>query len=254
MNFTAPILPLGTRIAMLARLMTLQGSYNYETMVGNGLAFAMEPALRLLPGGPGGEAYQAAMARQSRYFNAHPYLAAVAVGALARAELTLEDPERIERFRTASCGPLGSVGDRLVWAAWLPFCSLLALFVFGMGAGPLATILLFLVTYNAGHIGLRVWGLNAGWSRGLGVASVLGNPVFRDGPLVIARGGAFIGGAAVPLVIAGAAGARSVGVLMIAAVAAIGATVLVLLEGRLAGWRAATWVLVALLLYAVLGR
>ena len=38
-------------------------------------------------------------------------------GALARAELDGEPPARIERFRTALCGPLGSVGDRLVWAA-----------------------------------------------------------------------------------------------------------------------------------------
>jgi PTS system mannose-specific IID component len=252
MNFTAPPLTLGTRLSMLARLMTLQGSYNYETMVGNGLAFAMEPALRMLPGGPSGDAYRAAMARQSRYFNAHPYLAAVAVGALARAELMLEDPERIERFRTASCGPLGSVGDRLVWAAWLPFCSLLALLAFGLGVSAGATVVGFLVVYNVGHLGLRAWGLSAGWNRGLAVASVLGNPLFRDGPAFIARAAAFAGGVAIPLVIAVAAGARPAGVLMIAAVAAIGATVLVLLEGRLAGWRAGTWVLVALALHAVL--
>jgi PTS system mannose-specific IID component len=252
MNFTAPPLTLGTRLSMLARLMTLQGSYNYETMVGNGLAFAMEPALRMLPGGRSGDQYRAAMARQSRYFNSHPYLAAVAVGALARAELMLEDPDRIERFRTASCGPLGSVGDRLIWAAWLPFCSLLALLTFALGGSAGATIAGFLLLYNAGHLGLRAWGLNAGWNRGLAVASALGSPVFRDGPAFIARAGAFVGGVAIPLVIGMAAGARPAGVLMIAAVAAIGATVLVLLEGRLAGWRAATWVLVTLTLYAVL--
>ena len=40
-----------------------------------------EPALRLLPGGVGGPAYRAALARECQYFNAHPYLAAIAVGA-----------------------------------------------------------------------------------------------------------------------------------------------------------------------------
>ena len=84
--------------------------------------------------GQDGHAYRAALARESQYFNAHPYLAAVAVGALARAELDGEPPARIERFRTALCGPLGSVGDRLVWAAWLPLCSLVALAAFGLGA------------------------------------------------------------------------------------------------------------------------
>jgi PTS system mannose-specific IID component len=252
MNFTAPPLPLRARLAMLMRLMTLQGSYNYETMVGNGIAYAMEPALRLLPGGPRGDAYRSAIARQSRYFNAHPYLAAVAVGAMAKAELSLEDPERIERFRTAACGPLGSVGDRLVWQSWLPLCSLLALLAFGLGATPATTLVMFLVLYNIGHIALRVWGLNTGWSRGLAVGSALGNPVFREGPALIARVGAFIGGVAIPVAIAAAASARPAGVVMIAAVAAIGATVLVLLEGRLAGWRAAIWMLGGLTLLGVL--
>ena len=103
---------------------------------GNGIGFCIEPALRLLPGGIHTPAFHQALARESRYFNAHPYLASVAVGALARAELDGEDPVRIERFRTALCGPLGSVGDRLVWAGWLPFCSLASLAVFGLGGEP----------------------------------------------------------------------------------------------------------------------
>ena len=115
-------IPVRTRLAMFVRLLAIQGAWNYETLLGNGVGFCVEPALRLLPGGQDGPAYRAALARQSQYFNAHPYMAAVAVGALARAELQAEDAAKIERFRTALCGPLGSVGDRLVWATWLPAC------------------------------------------------------------------------------------------------------------------------------------
>ena len=122
------------------RLLAIQGSWNYETLLGNGIGFCIEPALRLLPGGIHTPAFHAALARESRYFNAHPYLASIAVGALARAELDGEPPERIERFRTALCGPLGSVGDRLVWAGWLPFCSLASLALFGLGAGTFAVV------------------------------------------------------------------------------------------------------------------
>jgi len=240
-----PWLPLRTRVAMLLRLMTLQGSYNYETMIGNGIAFSMEPALRLLPGGRGGDAYRDAMARQSRYFNAHPYFAAVAVGALARAELSLESPERIERFRTAACGPLGSVGDRLVWAAWLPLCSLIALAAFGLGARASVVVATFLVVYNAGHFALRIWALNVGWRDGLGVASALAAPLFRKGPAVLTRAAALLAGIAIPLAIGAAAGARPLGVIVIGALGALGATVLVLLHGRLAGWRTAIWLLAA---------
>lgn len=254
MTGVPPCLPAATRWHMLARMMTLQGSYNYETMIGNGIAFAMEPALRLLPGGRGGEAYRAALARQSRYFNAHPYLAAVAIGALARAELALEDPERIERFRTAACGPLGSVGDRLVWAAWLPLCSLLALLAFGLGAGPLLTVAAFLTVYNAGHIALRVWGLNAGWRDGLAVAAALGAPLFREGPTVLARIGALVAGVAIPLVLMRAAGARPEGVLVIGAVGAAGALMLVALQGKVQGWRAALALLTVAAMVAVVLR
>ena len=188
-----PWLPLSTRIRMLLRLLTIQGSYNYETMIGTGMAFAMEPALRLLPGGPAGDAYRDAMVRQSRYFNAHPYFASVAVGALVRAELSLEPPERIERFRTAACGPLGSVGDRLVWAAWLPLCSLLGLTAFALGLPAWGVVSLFLGVYNAGHLAIRVWGLDAGWRHGLSCAAALNTPVLRAGPAVVTRAAAFAG-------------------------------------------------------------
>lgn len=119
-----PQLPLRTRLIMITRLFAVQASWNYEILIGNGIGFCVEPALRLLPGGQGGDAYRAALARQSQYFNAHPYLSSFAVGALVRAELEGQPPVRIERFRTALCGPLGSVGDRLVWVGLLPTCSL----------------------------------------------------------------------------------------------------------------------------------
>ena len=94
-------LPLRVKLAMYFRMFALQGSWNYETLNGTGVGFSIEPALRLLPGGVNGQAYRAALARESRYFNAHPYLAGVAVGALTRAELDGVDATRIDRFRTA---------------------------------------------------------------------------------------------------------------------------------------------------------
>src|SRR5258706_14953756 len=117
-------LPIRVKLAMYFRMLALQGSWNYETLNGTGVGFAMEPALRYLPGGIDGPEYRAALARESRYFNAHPYLAAVAVGALVRSELDGVDPAKIERFRTALAGPLGGVGDPLAGARAVPFCSL----------------------------------------------------------------------------------------------------------------------------------
>ena len=237
---TAPALPRTTRAAMFLRLLAIQGSWNYETMLGNGIAFALEPALRRLPGGAAGEAYRGAMAREARYFNSHPYTAALAVGALARLELDGEAPDRIERFRAALCGPLGSIGDQLVWAGWLPFSAMLALFAFGLGASPAMAVALFLAVYNVGHIWLCAWGLDAGWSGGMRVAAALGTPAFRQAPQRIAAFGLVLGGAAIPLA------AKRLGtvvfcpsvwfVVAFAAGAAALAAILVRARGRVQGW------------------
>ncbi|HYC50127.1 MAG TPA: PTS system mannose/fructose/sorbose family transporter subunit IID [Gemmatimonadaceae bacterium] len=246
-------LPMRTRLAMLLRMLAIQGAWNYETLLGNGIGFSLEPALRLLPGGVHTPRFKEAMARQSKYFNAHPYLAAVAVGALARAELDDEPAERIERFRTALAGPLGSVGDRLVWAGWLPFCSLLALGVFGLGGGHVAVLATFLGVYNAGHLALRAWGLQVGWTHGLRVAQALGNPVLRRGPQVIAPLAAFAVGFGVPLAMLRiiGPGRTLLGVVLVAA--ALGALLIVRLHGRVEGWRLALGVLAILVLISVGG-
>jgi PTS system mannose-specific IID component len=245
-------LPLRIRLAMFFRLLALQGSWNYETLNGTGLGFAMEPALSLLPGGRDGPAYRAALARQSRYFNTHPYLAGVAVGALSRAELEAVDPIRIERFRTALPGPLGSVGDRLVWASWLPFCSLVALGVYGGGGSPLAVVGTFLLLYNTGHLALRAWALQVGLSRGLNVASALGNPVLRRGPQYIAYAAALVAGIALPLALQRLTGPGRALAGAIVATSLVGMLILALLRERAEGWRIALGVLALFVLYSVL--
>ena len=246
-----PTLPLRVRAAILLRLFAIQGVWNYETMLGNGIAFSMEPALRLLPGGVRGEAYHAAMARHSTYFNAHPYLAAVAVGALTRAELEGTPVSQIERFRIAAPGPLGSVGDRLVWAGWLPFSSAIALLAFGLGSSPTGVVLVFLGTFNLLHLGLRIWGLHAGWSHGLRVAQVLGNPILRQGPAHVARATALVAGIALPVAAQGIIGPGRVLLGGVLSAVAAGAVLVTLLHGRMEGWRLATLVLASFVLYSM---
>ena len=239
---------------MLTRTLAIQGSWNYEILLGNGIGFCVEPALRRLPGGITGSAYRQALARQSAYFNAHPYLAALAVGALARVEVDQVDPIRISRFRTALCGPLGSVGDRLVWASWLPACSLVALLLFGLHGSALGVALGFLALYNLGHIGLREWGVRAGWRYGLRVASALGHPVLQHGPRYIGRGAAVLGGLALPLAAHRAMGGGQplspVPVAVIIATPLL-AVFLVRLHGRAEGWLVILLLLAIFVLYSV---
>jgi PTS system mannose-specific IID component len=247
-----PALPFLTWASIFLRLLAIQASWNYEILLGTGIGFCTEPALRLLPGGKGGEAYRAALARQSQYFNAHPYLAAIAVGALVRAELEGVPPARIERFRTALCGPLGSVGDRLVWAAWLPFCSVVGLLLFGLGAGPGWVVGGFLLLYNVGHFALRAWALNVGLARGMQVAGALGTPILRFGPQWLGQAVAFVGGAALPLALDRAIGPGRALLGGVLATVVIGAVLVTRLHGRVDGMRVALGALTVLVLYSLL--
>ena len=260
-------LPLRTATAMFVRTLAVQASWNYETMLGTGIGFSVEPALRALPGGRSGAAYHEALARETHYFNAHPYLASVAVGALARVELDGSMPAaQIERFRIALCGSLGSVGDRLVWAGWLPFTVLVALLAYGLGAGPVLVVTLFLVLYNAGHVGLRIWGLRTGWSHGMSVAGSLATPILRRGPEYVARAVMALCGLALPLASARILGRSGMEIAEIArksvlgphglvflllAVGALLGILLVKLHGRLDGWRVALLIVVLLALHSV---
>ena len=184
--------------ASFLRLFSVQGSWNYERMLGLGVGVAEEPLLRDLPGGPGGPAYRAAVARGARFFNAHPYLCGLVVGAAARAEHDGAAPEQVERLRAALMGPLGALGDRLVWAGWLPLASGLALAAVALGAGWWA-IAGFLLLYNAGHLALRWWALRAGWANGTRVAVALHHPVLQRAAAWIGPAMALAAGAALPL-------------------------------------------------------
>jgi hypothetical protein len=93
------------------------------------------------------------------------------------------------------------------------------------------------VLYNAGHFGLRVWGLYVGWTRGLAVASALANPVLRNGPAYIARAAAMVAGIAIPLTasrVVGSDGYTLAAALVAGAVIAVG---LVRVHGRIEGWK-----------------
>ena len=225
----APIKPPLARC--LLRLFTVQGSWNYERMLGIGFGVAEEPLLRGLEPGENGAAYRAAVARGAQFFNAHPYLCGMAVGAAARAEHDGVPAEQVERLRTALSGPLGSVGDRLVWAGWLPLNSALALVGVALGLGWSA-IVGFLVLYNVGHVSLRWWALRAGWAYGTRVAEALRHPFLRRVGAVVGPAMAVATGAALPLA-AGYLGGPFPGWARGALAGAVGAGVLLLQWRRL---------------------
>jgi len=230
---------------VLARLFTIQAAWNYERMQGIGFGHAAEPALRALPGGAGGERYRGALARQSRFFNAHPYFAGLAVGAAVRAELDGEAPEKIARLREALCGPLGSLGDRLFWASWLPVCASIGIVLVAFGVRAWAA-LAFLVLYNAAHLACRVWALRAGWRHGMQVVAALSAPPLKASVRLATPLAGMAVGAALPI----AFGWQLRGALPGTMVAAGAGAVVFAVVLRLAGGRTSGVTLAAALLGA----
>lgn len=162
---------------MLLRSFSIQGSWNYRTLQGAGVGFALSPILSQLFRGDGAGLARS-VARHVDFFNAHPYLATIAIGALARLEAEKTDEERIRHFKKVLVGPLGTLGDRLIWARWRPLCLFLGLLAFMLGASWWLASLIFLATYNALHLWLRVWGLRVGWRQGQDVGrTLLGSPL-----------------------------------------------------------------------------
>jgi len=182
------------------RSFAVQGSWNFETLVGHGFAFALLPVLRVVYRGRPVE-LAAAVGRHARVFNTHPYLSPLALGAVARLEAEGKPADVIERFKAAVRGALGGLGDRLVWAGWRPVCVLAALGAFLGGAPWWAVVPGFLLVYNAGHIGLRVWAFRLGWREGTGIAATLRSSWIWDAERVLRGvGPALLGACAVLLV------------------------------------------------------
>lgn len=238
------------RAAMFLRSFAVQGSWNFRSLIGTGFAFTLLPALRDVYRGRPDE-LNAAAVRHTTIFNSHPYLVGVALGAVSRLEAEHEDPRMIERFKSAMRGSLGSLGDGLVWAGWRPACALVALVLVFGGAPWWAGPLVFLVLYNIGHIGLRIWGFRVGFRQGRDVGQTLRKAHLADAQQDVARAGVFMLGVLLPLLVARAGSAYAASWWLIAALLAglglhygpaartpiIGGIAAVLIAGLIAGLR-----------------
>ena len=184
---------------VLVRSLSVQGSWNYRTLIGTGFAYALLPVLRYIHRGRPLE-LQAGVKRHTELFNSHPYLSPLALGAVAALE-DGERPEVVARFKSAVRGSLGTLGDRLIWAGWRPVCALFALFIVALGARWWVAVTAFLVVYNAGHLWLRWWSLRFGLTHGKHVGEELRRIPVQRVQRALDFGGALMVGALLPLVI-----------------------------------------------------
>lgn len=208
------------RLSAWIRSFLVHGTWNHRTLLGPGLAYALLPILRrVYAGDPVG--MRRSLARHLGTFNAHPYLASAAVGALARLEAEGADEDVVERFRGALAGPLGSLGDRAVWSAWRPFCALGAGGAYLLGLPAFWAVVAFVAIYNLGHLALRWWGFRLGWRAGRDLGRQLrSSPLESAARILTPLNVVFLGAVAAALwaVAAGTVGGAAGAALLAAAV------------------------------------
>ena len=161
------------RLRALLRLFAVQGTWNYERMLGVGMGYAAEPLLEDLKA-VDPVRHGEAVVRSAEFFNCNPNLAGLALGATTRAEYEAVPGAQIVRLRTALCSPLGSMGDQLFWAGLVPALVGLALIAAILGAGWWA-IVGFLLVYNAIRIWTVYWSLRVGMASGMRVGAAIGS-------------------------------------------------------------------------------
>jgi len=182
----------------LIRLMALQGAWSYERMIGVGMGYAAEPLLKDLASVEPGRLPEAT-ARSAEFFNCHPYLAGLALGASARAEYEGTPGEQILRLRTALCSPLGALGDQFFWAGLVPILMAMALAAIALGGGGLVLVAL-LVGYNIVRVLATRWALRTGLRSGMQVGSAISASWLPKAVVRVAVPAGFATGLAVPLV------------------------------------------------------
>jgi mannose/fructose/N-acetylgalactosamine-specific phosphotransferase system component IID len=190
----------GVMTRVFLRSFAIQGSWNYRSLIGSGFAYALLPALRSIYRNDQ-DALNDAVRRHSDLFNSHPYFSPLALGAVAVLEAE-ESADLVTRFKSAVRGSLGALGDRLVWSGWRPVCALLALALIALGAPWWTAVAAYLVIYNVGHIGLRLYVFRLGLVHGKRVGEELRKAQWQQAPHYLDIVGAVLVGLMLPLTVA----------------------------------------------------
>lgn len=213
----------------LARLLAIQGAWSYERMIGIGMGFASQPLLEGL-GEASPDRHREATARSAEFFNSHPYLAGLALGAAARAELDGAPGAQIQRLRTALCSPLGALGDQVFWAGLVPFLMSLVLAGLALGAGGWL-LLAAVASYNLVHLAVARWALRTGLDSGMQVGTAVSASWLPRAASRVAVPAGLTAGLALPLVAGWLLAPSGPGAPLVAGAAAGAALVLVRFAG-----------------------
>jgi PTS system mannose-specific IID component len=151
------------RRSIWRRQFLIQGCWNYEGMQNVGFAYAILPALREIYSGRPEEALKS-VKRHLEFFNTHPVMGAVVLGAGVRLEERTAageaEPGEVGAFKMGWMGSLGAIGDAFFWGSLRPMASVAGAIIALIH--PLAGIAALLLLYNGTHLVVRHRGFRAG--------------------------------------------------------------------------------------------
>ena len=200
-------------VSMFFRSLLIQAVWNFKSLLSIGLCFTIVPVARRLSKNE--QEMSDFLKRHLYFFNAHPFFASYALGAIARLEedrvLLGQDAvsaEQIEKFKNALIGPLGAVGDQYFWAVIKPASILIGfagVTIFDAWQLKLTSLLFMLILYNIPHMIIRIRGLLLGYRHGFQVYRFIQMEHFRRMQKIYRLAGAVALGVALGFLLTGLA-------------------------------------------------
>ena len=165
-------------IRIFFRSFFLQSVWNYQSLLSVGFAYALIPVAKVLYSTD--EERRSFLRRHLNFFNAHPYYASYALGAIARVEEEITnnkaDLHQVEKLKNALIGPLGALGDQMFWGTIKPAAILLGVIAVLLTQNIYTFLYLFiflLLLYNVPHLYIRYYGIMEGYKKGFEVYKLI---------------------------------------------------------------------------------
>lgn len=154
---------------LYVRSFFVQTGWTYDRMLALGFVWILIPLAKKI--GLSVAEKREFLKRHLISFNANPYLAGYALGAVAKLEENKTPWGQICRFKDLLRGPLGALGDNLIWQNLRPALLILGI-ILAHRFGVLGALCVWMM-FNSYQIYLRARGVAKGYELGLGISSEL---------------------------------------------------------------------------------